>query len=814
MDIYINAMHEEVENLTSSLKMFCQPHKLAGHNPACRLAGVGNPEPETSCQLKPHIGYTMPADHDVKDWSYKLSVNALCPISKSATIPPAHVIATGIDQSPLYLAFGMEGSDDKSYPWEIDVSYPPSLKPDGRQTEATSTSATIRIREVPLSIALQSEHLSLVGCCDATLDITATIVALSGHVTIEHGELEMWCYWERPGCPVKAIDMFKPFPSMQNVQQMSEEDVILLAPIIDGDEITLEAINRSITQSVVKGLLGADYGPYGRFSSLAPETHRVTETAVDMSMTVTIDSPIAREDSSPSLVHRFEELKRDAILEPDKSRSSLFSLNRYNLARLWSLRGYANAAALILMLLGLLFTFLGYPLYDGFTRTGSPTYGFNLGNVNASGQVPSLPYSHHLIDRDTPKTAQHRIGYDGRPYNLIFSDEFNTDGRTFWPGDDPFWEAVELYYHATGDMERYDPDAVTTKDGHLRITMTRTPAGGLEYRSGMLQSWNKFCFTGGYIEVSVSLPGQPQVSGLWPGVWTMGQLGRPGYGATTDGVWPYTYNACDVGTLPNQTLPDGSGPAGALTGAGGSSVSSLPGQRLSACTCPGEDHPNVGQGRGAPEIDVLEALTTTREGRSYGSISQSAQIAPFDPNNDWSSEGVRVMNASATVVNSYHGGVYQESISAISEIDQNTYSGQAFGTFAFEYTPGSQGSITWVADGTPTWQVTSSAIGPSPIVNISQRVISEEPMSIVINLGMSETFQYVNTAALEFPAVLLVDYVRVYAPAGQEKIGCSPDDHPTAHYIQSHLNAYTNANLTTWKQAGYSFPRNSLVAPC
>lgn len=30
---------------------------------------------------------------------------------------------------------------------------------------------------------------------------------------------------------------------------------------------------------------------------------------------------------------------------------------------------------------------------------------------------------------------------------------------------------------------------------------------GLQYRSGMLQSWNKFCVTNGYIEVSMTLPG-------------------------------------------------------------------------------------------------------------------------------------------------------------------------------------------------------------------------------------------------------------------------------------------------------------------
>lgn len=30
-----------------------------------------------------------------------------------------------------------------------------------------------------------------------------------------------------------------------------------------------------------------------------------------------------------------------------------------------------------------------------------------------------------------------------------------------------------------------------------------------------------------------------------------------------DGMWPYTYNSCDVGTLPNQTWPNGTSPAAA-----------------------------------------------------------------------------------------------------------------------------------------------------------------------------------------------------------------------------------------------------------
>ena len=88
----------------------------------------------------------------------------------------------------------------------------------------------------------------------------------------------------------------------------------------------------------------------------------------------------------------------------------------------------------------------------------------------------------------------------------------------------------------------------------------------------------------------------------------MGNLGRAGYGASLDGMWPYTYDACDVGTLPNQTL-NGLPAAATMKG---NALSYLPGQRLSRCTCDGESHPgpkhNDGTfvGRAAPEIDVFE----------------------------------------------------------------------------------------------------------------------------------------------------------------------------------------------------------------
>ena len=78
--------------------------------------------------------------------------------------------------------------------------------------------------------------------------------------------------------------------------------------------------------------------------------------------------------------------------------------------------------------------------------------------------------------------------------------------------------------------------------------------------------------------------------------------------------WPYTYDSCDVGTAPNQTL---NGLPLAAVDVGdpynGNVLSYLQGQKLSRCTCAGDSHPGPMHsdgtfvGRSAPEIDVFEA---------------------------------------------------------------------------------------------------------------------------------------------------------------------------------------------------------------
>ncbi|KAJ3516407.1 hypothetical protein NLJ89_g1151 [Agrocybe chaxingu] len=374
--------------------------------------------------------------------------------------------------------------------------------------------------------------------------------------------------------------------------------------------------------------------------------------------------------------------------------------------------------------------FAGYPILTYVTSTKFTNQaGFNLGGTNASGQIPDLPGNFGLIDRDTPKNAYtYKSTMDNEELVLVFSDEFNTDGRTFYPGDDPFWEAVDLHYWGTSNLEWYDPSQATTKDGNLVFRLDRFDDTSINhdmtYRSGMIQTWNKFCFTGGLI------------------------VGRAGYGATLEGTWPYTYDACDVGTLPNQTYPGERRPAAALENGDGKAngeLSYLPGQRLSACTCPGESHPGPVRkngeyvGRSAPEIDMFEATVTD----GVGHVSLSAQFAPFN------------------------------------------YPGTCFALYGFEYKPGFDDAyVTWINEVT-AWTIRASAFVDDPLVEISSRPIPQEPMYIIANLGISEDFSVIDAENLQIPGIMLVDYIRVYQRQGEINVGCDPKDFPTAKYIET-----------------------------
>jgi len=208
----------------------------------------------------------------------------------------------------------------------------------------------------------------------------------------------------------------------------------------------------------------------------------------------------------------------DALHDPDPIRDARLDRS----FTLFSARGWANVLALLVLACGLFALFGAYPIIDALGRNPPDRDGFN--SANGTGQINKLPNFPALIDDNTPSDALTRVGSDGKQYHLVFSDEFEREGRTFYPGDDPYWEAVDLHYWPTGDVEWYDPGQITTEDGKLVITMERRQSHNLNFTSGMLQGWNKFCFTTGYVEVSVSLPGSVNAQGFWPGVWSMGNL--------------------------------------------------------------------------------------------------------------------------------------------------------------------------------------------------------------------------------------------------------------------------------------------------
>ncbi|TEB38988.1 beta-glucan synthesis-associated protein [Coprinellus micaceus] len=486
---------------------------------------------------------------------------------------------------------------------------------------------------------------------------------------------------------------------------------------------------------------------------------------------------------------------------------------------LFTYRGLTNLGCMIVMCTGLLALFAGYPLISHFT-TEKPSRmgGFNLGGINASGQIPSLMGNFGLIDHETPTEVLTKTSYTNskEQLQLVFSDEFNTEGRSFYPGDDPYWEAVDLHYWATNNLEWYDPAAVTTGDGYLEITLSRMETHGMQYQGGMLSSWNKFCFTGGLLEASVVLPGANNVVGLWPAVWSMGNL-------VPVLQWPYTYDACDVGTAPNQTL-DGQ-PYQATTNGdpiAQGALSYLPGQKLSRCTCLGEEHPGPNHkdgsfvGRSAPEIDMFEAEIS----EGVGGVSQSAQWAPFNAQYAWfnTTENMIIPNQATTRYNPYTGGAFQQATSCITQTNQACYelAEGCTSIYGFEYKPGFDNAyITWISDGNIAWTMRSTGMGADPRVEISARPVPQEPMYILINLGMSQNFGTVDFEHLTFPTTMRVDWVRVYQPKNAANVGCSPKDFPTEEYINNNIGAYMNPNLTTWTgDYGKSFPKSKYLGQC
>lgn len=198
-------------------------------------------------------------------------------------------------------------------------------------------------------------------------------------------------------------------------------------------------------------------------------------------------------------------------------------------------------------------------------------------------------------------------------------------------------------------------------------------------------------------------------------------------------MWPYTYDTCDLGTFPNQTNKDGTPTTNANGGANGDgALSFLPGQRLSACTCPNSDHPgpSTSDGRGVPEIDIFETQIDTA--LFQGQASQSLQVAPFNFEYIFDNSSTTIYDDTLTEWNTYTGGTLQQAVSALSYIEDQFYNGNGYAKYGIEWwsNPSNrdEGYVTWFSNGQKTWTAEAGAIGADSTAEISNRLISEEPM--------------------------------------------------------------------------------------
>lgn len=155
--------------------------------------------------------------------------------------------------------------------------------------------------------------------------------------------------------------------------------------------------------------------------------------------------------------------------------------------------------------------------------------------------------------------------------NLVFSDEFNTDGVP-----DPSKWGYDLGAGGWGNNEsqHYTNSAtnVIVQGGNLKITAKAESFSGSNYTSARLKTENKFEFTYGKVEVKAKLP---VGGGTWPAIWMLGEnhatVGWPACGEID--IMEYVGNNPDVvlSTLHFPGNSGGNGVTGSTTVTGASS---------------------------------------------------------------------------------------------------------------------------------------------------------------------------------------------------------------------------------------------------
>lgn len=444
------------------------------------------------------------------------------------------------------------------------------------------------------------------------------------------------------------------------------------------------------------------------------------------------------------------------------------------------------------------------------------------------------------VDPDTPEKFRTLKSYtDGKTYDVVMSDEFNTDGREFQDGADPVWTAIDKpdddqTANGKKSLQYYNSTMVTTRGGQLIIKTNDedTKWRGwnpykLEYenmmrhfKSGMVQSWQKFCFTGGIIEIDVQWPGRHDVGGLWPAVWLLGNLGRATYESSTNLMWPWSYEKCDRNLQKAQII--------------------------SGCAVTSHYALKPNKGRGATEIDIAEVMAGDDKElpivsndlrRPYSSMT--LQLAPGIPANknrppsgtlpEWGYTWYKNLSfGEGTSINPFFYGTFLAATKAEEPIGRSkdeSYQCDALGsmvqlgrdhfeathTFRLEWQPGENGYLHWYMDGKFRYGIEQEGL------DFMGTQIPREPSYLIMNTAISTSWGFPNPPpgcgdeydckksdkrcgfAPDFcktlPAEMKIDHVRVFQNKEDPimTVSCDPKDYPTKRYIAANDYLYSLA---------------------
>jgi len=451
------------------------------------------------------------------------------------------------------------------------------------------------------------------------------------------------------------------------------------------------------------------------------------------------------------------------------------------------------------------------------------------------------------VPSSAPSTATQSPTSPKRIYDLVFSDEFNSPRRTFEDGADPRWTALEKNDY-TNDAQHYysTKNAFTDNEGNLVIKSEATDTSIVgfndvklekervtkHFKSAMLQSWNKFCFTGGVLEAEIALPGRHDVGGLWPAFWLLGNLARHTYVGSSEHVWPWSSSVC---TDKSRTA-----------------------QLISACDRVQHYGLHKGVGRGAPEIDVFEVQSGpikagTGEflkmpvGQPF--MSSSYQVAPgrlprpgtgwWPAPWQWYSNLTGGMNTSLNIA--FYGtynhflddtdpagqDYWSDAISYNRQLDSSHFG--KYHRYRLEWElPDKEGNkennftetfgyIRWYLDDEFVLEVKGEGLNASG----TGGEISSEPMYMLLNTAISSQWGFPKCPAecpcetydchggfqetcgfsegfcdmLSKPAEYKINWVRVYQDKNdpKQKLGCSTKERPTRKFIEAHEEKYMQA---------------------